>query len=172
MEKISTFCASILGVAATLSTVLVMITIVLEVLWRNLVGESLPGVLELSETCLVFAIFLGLASAGVNYEHIAVNLVTDRLPRRVSGPVRFVIWVLVTFILLWLVIASADRAIDSTVASEVRTGIINWALWPSRWAIVIGLGAMLIVSLTNVVRATKGRIPMGADKSSLSSVEP
>ena len=79
MEKAVKTMSSILGVLATLATLLMMIGIAVDIVFRTLYDRSMPGVLELSEAALVAAVFLGLAYTGATNSHIAVDLMTERL---------------------------------------------------------------------------------------------
>src|SRR5699024_7834187 len=116
---------------------------------RTLYDRSIPGILELSEAALVAAVFLGLAYTGATNSHIAVDLLTERLPEKVARWVIATAWLLTSVILVWMIYATTSRAIESTERGEVRTGLVNWPIWPSRWVIVVGLVAMLIVAVLN-----------------------
>lgn len=153
--------SSVLGVLATLATILMMIAIVIDVVNRAVSGRSVPGILELSETALVAAVFLGMAYTGATNGHISVDLLTSKLPDKISRWLIAFGWVATAVILAWLLYATALRAVASTQSNEVRMGLVNWPLWPARWIIVIGLAAMLLVALTNVVRTLGGKEVLG-----------
>lgn len=153
--------SSFLGVLATLATVTMMVAITVDVIARGVSGASIPGVLELGETVLVAAVFLGLAHTGATNGHIAVDLVTDRLPRRASRWVVAFGWSSTAVILLWLAYATGVRALESTEKNESRMGLVNWPLWPARWLIVVGLVAMLLVAVVNVARLVRGKEVLG-----------
>lgn len=152
MKKFVLGTSSFLGVLATLATISMMIFITIDVVVRTTSGASVPGVLELSETVLVAAVFLGMAYTGATNGHIAVDLVTDRIPKQISRWVVAVGWTLTCVILAWMLYATGVRAIDSLQSNETRMGLVNWPLWPARWFIVIGLFAMLLIAIANVVR--------------------
>ncbi len=153
--------SSFLGVLATLATVSMMLAITFDVVVRGITGASMPGVFELSETVLVAAVFLGMAYTGATNGHIAVDLVTERLPRSVSRWVITFAWAATAGILTWMIYATGMRAIASTESNEARMGLVNWPVWPSRWLIVIGLVAMLLIAIANVVRVASGKEVLG-----------
>lgn len=163
MEKTIKTIASTLGILATLATLVMMISITIDVAFRILYNRSVPGVLEISETALVTAVFLGLAYTGVTNSHIAVDLLTERLGKRTLRWVLSLAWALSTAYLLWILYATATRAIPSFIARETRMGLVAWPIWPARWIIVIGIAAMLLVSVANLVRTIAGREVLGAD---------
>ncbi|PFG39827.1 TRAP-type C4-dicarboxylate transport system permease small subunit [Georgenia soli] len=164
MEKTAESIATPLGVLASISTIVMMLGISADVVYRNIQGETLAGVLELSESALVATVFFGLAYASINGSHIAVDLLVTRLPRRVAQWTMFVTWLLSAAVLAWLTYASVGRATDSLARSEARMGLVSWPLWPARWFIVIGFAAFLVVAITNIVRLLRGRMPMGEEE--------
>jgi TRAP-type transport system small permease protein len=161
MENVVNRMSAALAVIATMSTVVLMFAITADVIVRNVTSASIPGVLELSETALVFAIFFGLAYTGATGGHIAVNLLTSRLPEKTARAMQAISWLLVCILLMWLIYATGTRAIDSFSISETRMGLVNWPVWPSRWVIVTGFCAMLLVSAVNTVRVVTGKDIMG-----------
>ncbi|SDL10622.1 TRAP transporter small permease [Tessaracoccus oleiagri] len=163
MEKAVKAMASALGVLATLATLVMMVAIVVDVVFRTLYDRSVPGVLEISETALVVAVFLGLAYTGATNSHIAVDLLTERLPERIRRWVIFTAWSLTALVLVWLTWSTALRAIGATEENELRMGLVNWPIWPSRWVIVVGLAAMLVVAIVNMARTFAGKEVLGVD---------
>ncbi|MFA5605692.1 MAG: TRAP transporter small permease [Leucobacter sp.] len=161
MKKLVLGLSSFFGVLATLATISMMIVIALDVVARASSGASIPGVLELGETVLVAAVFLGMAYTGATNGHIAVDLVTDRLPWRVSRWLIAFGWACTTAILVWMLYATGERAIASLASNESRMGIVNWPIWPARWLIVIGLAAMLLIAIANVIRLVSGKEVLG-----------
>ncbi|WP_324276736.1 TRAP transporter small permease [Blastococcus brunescens] len=163
MEKLAKAVAVPLGILASVSTMVMLIAIAADVIYRNLTDRSIPGVLELSETALVATVFLGLAYAGVSGAHIGVDLLVTRLPKATAK------WTLVTAGILsigtigWLLLATLERAVDSVQRGETRTGLLSWPLWPARWIIAIGLCSWLIVVIANVVRLLRGQDQLGAE---------
>ncbi len=163
MERTIKVLSSIFGVLATVATVVMMFAIAADVFFRTLYDSTLPGVLELSETALVAAVFLGLAYTGATNSHIAVDLLTERLPASVSRWVILVAWTLTAGFVAWMTYATALRAIASTKANELRMGLVEWPLWPSRWLIPIGLALFLLVAIANIVRLASGKEVLGID---------
>lgn len=172
MEKAAKAIASALGILATLATLIMMLSIATDVIYRLFYDRTVPGVLEISEASLVTAVFLGLAYTGVTNSHIAVDLLTERLPAKALYPVLNVAWLLSSAYLAWMLVATTQRAIDSTRQGETRMGLIAWPLYPSRWIIVVGVAAMLLVALINVARTIRGHEVLGADRTEQVSEAP
>lgn len=161
MKKFLDGLSSVLGVLATLATIVMMFTITADVVYRTTANKSVPGLMELSETVLVAAVFLGMAYTGATNGHIAVDLLTERLPKSISRWLIAVGWILTTVIVAWMLYATLMRAIESTDKGEIRMGLVNWPLYPARWLIVVGLAAMLLVAVVNVVRTVGGKEVLG-----------
>lgn len=161
MTRIVVAISTVLGVLATLATVLMMVTITIDVVYRTGWHRSVPGLLELSETALVAAVFLGMAYTGATNSHIAVDLVTERVPHSVSKWMISFGWAVSAVVLAWMLYATFLRAMASTREREVRMGIVHWPLWPARWIIVVGLFAMLLVAITNVIRVIADKEVLG-----------
>ncbi|GAB3618288.1 hypothetical protein GCM10027416_28450 [Okibacterium endophyticum] len=159
--KIVFWLSRVLAILSALSIVVLMLAITADVIARYASEASIPGLLELAESSLVVAVFFGLAWAGVQGEHVAVTLLADRLGERTNRVFDIVVWALATAFLVWFLCAVVERAISSTRAGEQRFGLMQWPLYPLRWAIAIGIGAFLIVAIANLVRSIAGRRPVG-----------
>ena len=162
MEKFIRRLSLFLAVLAAGSIVVMVVAIALDVLVRNATGASLPGMIEVAETSLVISVFFGMALAGVNGEHVAVTLLTDRLNEIWAGRANIFAWSMSCVVIVWMLYATTQRAIDSTQMSEERFGLIRWPLYPMRWVIVVGLAVLMLVALVNLIRTLKGNSPMGS----------
>jgi TRAP-type C4-dicarboxylate transport system permease small subunit len=151
-----------MGVIAALSLVVLMLAITLDVITRYITKASIPGVLELAESCLVISIFFGLPIAAVRGEHVAVTLVTDRLNDAWARVCFLVAWAVTALFLAWMTWASITRAIEATERGEERFGLVRWPVWPMRWVIVIGLLGFLAVAIVNLIRLITNKDPLGA----------
>ena len=151
LRRLARAIAGPLGALASLSTIVMMIAIVIDVVSRNIGQSSVPGLVEMSESALVATVFLGLAYAGATNAHVAVDLFTDAMPRALARALTLVMWIAGVGITAWFVLGSVQRALASTRSNELRAGLIDWPLWPSRWIIAIGLVAFLVVAVINVL---------------------
>lgn len=150
-----------LAILAAVSIVAMVLAIAADVIVRNATGASLPGMIEVAETSLVVSVFFGLAWAAVNGEHVAVTLLTDRFNEAWIRIVNIFVWALSSAFVAWLLYASTLRAIDSTQMLEERFGIVRWPMYPMRWVLVVGLVALLLVTVLNLLRSLVGHAPMG-----------
>ncbi len=161
MERIVRSLTSVFGVVATLATVVMMVAISADVFFRLFYDRSIPGILEISETALVAAVFLGMAYTGSTNSHSQIDLLTERLPARARKIVVAIAWIVTVVFLAWATYATGLRAAKSTAEKEIRMGLVTWPMYPSRWLITIGFAAMLVVAIANMVRTLRGREVMG-----------
>lgn len=161
MERFIRALSGFLAVLSSVAIVIMVVAIASDVIVRNSTGASLPGMVEVAETSLVASVFFGLAWAGVQGEHVAVTLVTDRFSQSWARVTNIFVWTITSAFVAWLLYASTARAIDSTRMLEERFGIVRWPMYPMRWVLVIGFTALLLVTLTNLARTLAGHAPMG-----------
>lgn len=143
LTKIIQGISRLLAVLSALATLVILILIVADVVSRWLGRGSVAGVLEISEVALVFLVFCGIAYGLQSRTHVAVSLVTSRLPVRLGRVVVSVGLIVLLAVLGWALWASADVAIHSVVQGEVRFGITQVPIWPARIMIPIGLLALI-----------------------------
>lgn len=159
--------ASPLGALSSVSTIIMMLAITVDVIARNIGGEPIPGLLELSETALVATVFLGISYAGATNAHVSVDLLTSKMPVRPARYISGLMWLLGSGMVVWFIIATAERAIHSTEMDEVTLGLLVWPVWPTRWLIVLGYLAFLIVALANAYLSFRNEPLLGEEEDSL-----
>lgn len=135
------------AIVASFSTLILMVALCADVVSRFVVHQSLPGMVELSETCLVFIVFCGMAYACLQRTHIHVDLLSHAVSSRTRLKMQAVAGVLTLIFLAWIVYATGLRSISSFLTGEYKFGLLEWPIWPSRWAITAGFGLALIVTV-------------------------
>lgn len=163
LEKSVRILSRVLAVLSAASIVAMVLAVATDVVVRNATGASLRGMVEIAETSLVISVFFGLAWAGVKGEHVSVTLLVDRFNAAWTRITQIFVWTLSSGFLVWLLYATTMRAIDSTSMQEQRFGLVRWPLYPLRWVIVIGVAALLLVTLLNLLRTIAGKSALGPD---------
>jgi TRAP-type C4-dicarboxylate transport system permease small subunit len=161
LERLVRLASRSMAVIAAIAIVLMVLAVATDVVVRNTTGASLPGMVEIAESGLVVSVFFGLAWAGVRGEHVAVTLVVDRFNEFWTRATHVMVWAVSSSFLAWMLYAATLRAIDSTGMREHRFGLVRWPLYPLRWVIAVGLFALLLVCLLNLVRCIAGRGQLG-----------
>jgi len=123
-------------------------------------GRGITGVIEITEVLLVVIVFLGMTTAGRDGQHIRASLLTDRLPGEGSRGVRISAAVISLGILAWMISATTIRAIASVHAGEFRFGLVPVPIWPARVVIPIGLAALAVVVVLQLVSLLARRSPV------------
>lgn len=161
MEKLIRGIARTLAVLSAAAIVVMVIAITIDVFVRNTTGASLGGMIEIAETAMVTAVAFGLAWAGVNGEHVAVTLLTDRFGPRLAKATNIFVWILTAFYTGWLSYANILNSIEATQFGEIRFGLVQWPMYPMRWVLTTGFISLFLVALVNVYRSVTGKGPMG-----------
>jgi TRAP-type C4-dicarboxylate transport system permease small subunit len=134
----------VLGVIATAALIALMILTTADVVFRYILGSPLKGVYEISELLFLSAVFLGLGYTQLSHEHVNVQIVIRRLPRRVNLMLETVMLLLALFIyglLTWRGLVTLLEAISS---GEYRWGLIQIPLWPARLTVPVGASALCL----------------------------
>lgn len=158
-----------LALISAVATLAIMVLIVIDVVSRMLGRGSVPGLLEMSEVALVFLVFCGIAYGLQTRAHVAVTLVTSRLPEKAGRIIVSIGLIVLTAVLVWALWATTNTAIQSTMRGEVRFGITQMPIWPARIMIPVGLlvliGEVLIQlrAVLNGEEQIRGEVPE-ADK--------
>ncbi len=161
MEKLIRGIARTLAVLSATAIVVMVIAITIDVFVRNTTGASLGGMIEIAETAMVTAVAFGLAWAGVNGEHVAVTLLTDRFGPKMARATNVFVWVLTAFYTGWLSYSNILNSIEATQLGEIRFGLVQWPMYPMRWVLTIGFISLFLVALVNIYRSLTGSGPMG-----------
>lgn len=151
--------ATALALLAVLCIVIVLLATVADVLRRSLAGESVPGVVELSDVMMVAIVFLGLGYAERQGAHVSMTLLVRKLPPRAAAILNGLGLLLIMVIVAWMVWVTADRALESIETQEYRFGLVRVPVWPARVAIAVGLATYLLelaLRLLDNVRTARG----------------
>ncbi len=123
---------------------LMVLHVTADVAMRGLLNQPIQGTLEMMAYWYMVAIsFVGLWLAQVNFEHISVTMITERLDpasRRVLDVAIALITVVFLVSLGWF---SAVHAIDAFEEQEF-VGAYHIAVWPMRFVVVVGLFAYAV----------------------------
>jgi TRAP-type C4-dicarboxylate transport system permease small subunit len=130
----------------------------LDIIGTKFFSRPIPGAYEATEALLVLTVFLALAHAQASGQHIAVDLVVERLggaPRRVMRVLALALTLGVFAIIAW---RGWVLGLGSLAIREYASGIIPFPVYPSKLALAVGATLMVLqTSLDLVVEARDGR---------------
>ena len=150
--KFTRTCAILAGIAI----LLMMLAGAADVFGTNLdvVGlksRPIPATFEFMGAMMVVTVFLAVSYAQHERRHIRVELVVRRLPefwRKLSDVLQFGLATILFGLIArfgWL------SALHSFNVGEYSTGLINFPLWPARFALAIGVTLMTIQCLFDLL---------------------
>ena len=135
---------------AVLASACVMSMMVLTCLdsgMRWFTGRSVAGVQEIVEQLMVAIVFLGMAYALRRGEHVSVKIFTSALPVRAAAVLRLIGIAIMIGIVAWMTWRTGQTAWRSFLTGEVRFGLLQVPVWPARFAIPLGLAALILQAL-------------------------
>lgn len=133
----------------------------LDVILRYLFGTSFPGTLEVvSFYYMVAVVFLPLAYVELKQEHISVDVLVGRFPTRIQLVLYLFAGTLGLIYFGMLCYQSYLDAVQATTRLETAMANFRFYLWPSRWALPVGFGAMCLAILANMIKALRLRQPL------------
>ena len=127
--------------------------VTVEVLSRLAFGRPLTGTIEIvSYFYMVAVTFLPLGNVQTRREHIVADAIANMLPKMIRPVTDFVgrlVSIAVGAFLLWGV---TDMALRQTrIGEAVRAAYFDIPIWPARWMLTIGLGAMLLMMIVQLL---------------------
>lgn len=157
MKIISSLARGAAAAAATvagISLLLMMAQTVIDVVLRAGFNRPIEGNLEVvSLYHMVAVVFLPLALVELKREHINVDMFVAAFPRRLqSGFYIFSQLVALGFLSLLFYRTLID-AIHSTRIDEVVMGSALLIVWPAKWMLPVGFGAMMLAVAANAAGA-------------------
>lgn len=157
IRKIGELLAIIGGVAI----VFMMLHIVADVAMKYLLNDPIDGTTEIvAAYYMVAVVFLPLAYVAFTSGHLVVEMFTRRLR---DYPLRLLIGFtgLATLgYLVFLMYHTAVEALGRTREGEAwETSVDLVAVWPSRWLLPVGLGAMAMYVLFHAVHHLRRKAP-------------
>lgn len=145
---------------AVLSAVLIGVLAVgttVNVLSRALLGEPIPGVIDLGSLLAVVAVFAALAEAERSESHVRVQLVTSRIPRRAARYTRALAMSICAATAALMAHATWLRAFESLAVGETQVSALRWPVWPVRLMIAAGLTLLVLMLAIKAIRYATGR---------------
>lgn len=139
--------------------ILLMFLVTSDVIGRYVFNSPIPGTYEVSESLMVFIVFLAYAYTEATGQHIRIQLIERRTtPRQLHSlnVVACLIGIFVYGIICW---QACGQAWVSVVVGERMTGWLRLPLFPARFALVWGsfiLVLQFLVGLSsNIVKIVK-----------------
>jgi TRAP-type C4-dicarboxylate transport system permease small subunit len=114
-----------------------------DVLGTQFVGWPVPGAKEMTESTMVLIVFGGLAYAQIKRSHIRVELIYAHMRSRMKRAMEVLADVAALIFFSFLFWVNFHEAIHSWAIREADIGLIQFPLYPARWALVVGTGILI-----------------------------
>lgn len=148
------------GIVTTVAAVLLALLIVLsagDAIMRNVSGSGLPGAIQIAELFLVVITMLGLLIAQRHRDHVAIDVIAMRLPRRAAEALEGFGYLVVSAILLLAAWTGLQSALGALERGEVLIGIVGIPTWPARLAVPVGFLALALQMTVQGLLSLAGR---------------
>lgn len=150
--------SGILAAIAGVALLLMMVQTVADVVADQVFSRPIPGNLEvISVYHMVLVVFLPLAFVERRHEHIQVDLVYQLMPsllQRATLLLGYLLSAVFFGILTWRTWGDAMRAWEK---NEMLMGNVYVIIWPAKFALPVGFGAIGLVVLLHAWRAATNR---------------
>lgn len=123
-----------------------MLLITVDVTGRYVFSSPIPGTLEFTEFLIVFVVFFSMAYVQLTKRHICVELLTQRLPRRVADGLAVVVLVIAAVFFVLMCWQSWHAGVSSLEYREASDGLVQIPVYPPKLAIPFG-AALIAVQL-------------------------
>jgi TRAP-type mannitol/chloroaromatic compound transport system permease small subunit len=136
--------------AALILTIMILTTV--DVIGRYIIGSPLKGSVEISEILFLSAVYLGLSYTHLFREHVGVDLLISHFSKRTRLFLEtfMLLLALLTYgVLAW---RGGGALWSSIETGEYRWGLISIPLWPARLMIPLGVSALCLKFIAEIVR--------------------
>ncbi len=154
-----------LGIAlAAIALLASMFLIGYSVVMRYFVNRPVAWVDELSGYLLVAAVMLASADALLEGEHIAVDIVTERLSARGKRWILLAGLVAVAASALLLAIEGADMVSFSRMVGLMSNGYLAVPMWIPQLIVPVGAALLFAAAIVAFIAAWRDRLPSPGDR--------
>jgi TRAP-type C4-dicarboxylate transport system permease small subunit len=162
IERWAARLSGLLCFIAGIALLWMMVQITLDSILRYGFNAPLDGTVELiSAYHMTVVVFFPLAYVTQRGGHIVVTMFTQNLPPRVLDGLERVVNAISFAVMVVIIWKTGQEAIFRTIEGETRdAGLVLIEVWPSRWVLPLGCGAM---ALYLAIDSLWGRRPREAD---------
>lgn len=149
---------AVLAVVAAIGVVVLALMTVADVAKREVTDRSINGVPEIGALLLTAVVVLGLSHSEFTKQHVRTRFFTSHLRPRVRVTVMNIACLPVIGVVIWMVVTTFNRALDSIERGEETLGLVAVPVWPVRLMIPIALALLaleLIIDLVDRIRHWK-----------------
>lgn len=153
--------AKYINAAGAFTSLLMVILVTAHVLSRAIFNKPLIGMVEIEELMIVLLVFCGIAHTQITGNHISVDFVTVRLPKRIKDLIDVATSLLTTiflFALSWQSLAqSKNQMMNGTATFDLQIKLY-WVMW----IVAAGFFIFGLSTLTSFLKISHKTIQSGS----------
>ena len=128
---------------------LVMLLITADILGRVIFNVPVPGTYNVCESLMVFIVFLSMANTEAQRQNIRIRVFTSRMPASVQRTLNMLVCLAGAFFCGLVVWCAWPFAVESWSIREYITGQLSLPLYPSKFAVPVGMFLLMVQFLTD-----------------------
>lgn len=139
-----------LALLSGLGMLLMMITGTLDIFGTNVLAWPIPAAFEFMTAMMVVVVFFALSLAQARKAHIRVEILYEHMPRtlqRITDVFQYALSAIFFGLIAWFGWISAH---EGFLIGEFASGIVNFPLWPARYAMALGATLMAMQCLVDL----------------------
>jgi TRAP-type C4-dicarboxylate transport system permease small subunit len=153
LERSTERLAKALTLVAGVCIVAMMLQVMLDVTLRYAFAAPIPGTAEIvSAYYMIGVVFLPLALVQRERGHVMIELFTMWMSPRGKALMDAVVLLVCAGALSIFTYSGIEKAVAMTLRDEIRVGLIEVTVWPSRWFVPLGCGVMALIMVLQAVR--------------------
>lgn len=152
-----------LALIAAVALILLALNVFADVIGRAFLKKPLPGTLEMTaQWWMPTLTLLAFAYTEKRQDHIKVTILLDTLPLRMRQWIEGAFGLIATALLVGLAWHALAEAQDSFGYMETTSSLPPVAIWPFKYAAVLGVTALALQSAATSYRYFTRRLPAAA----------
>ena len=155
-ERVINFIIKKLAQLAAVAMAAMVFYITVHALLRYTVGRGLPSTYPLVQNLMVVVIFLALAQAQVEKQHIRITFLADKLPGGLRVALDYLVYLVAVIFIFGMLWGGSVTLLESLATKEYFQGSIPIPVYPARLAVVIGSGFLLIRFVYELIQKITG----------------
>lgn len=153
LKKLNGLLATLGGLLMTIMMVLFIVNIV-----SREIDKPVPALLQFAVFSMLILIYLGLANAEEDDEHVRLEVITERVSQKTKDKMNFVRYCIELVVVAIGIYAAGIGAYDSYLSGEaLKTAWVPMVLWPVRFIIFVGLILYGLQLLSNIIYHKKDK---------------
>lgn len=157
LRRVSLTFAFLSGVAM----LLMMLAGTFDIIGTNVFAQPIPAAFEFIATMMVVVVFFAVPLAQARRAHIRVEVVYGFMPRSLRFSADLLQFLLSTLFYALIAYFGWRAGVRSFEQGEIAPGIINFPIWPARFALCLGASLMTIQCATDLFELLAGRRDSG-----------